>query len=368
MKFNKSKFLNELGLILAIIVYIILNFGFQNFTPSNLNNFAVLSFTFFIFIIMLYCAFNIVRHADWLAEKFGEPYGTLILTLSVISIEVALIITMMFIGKGDPTLARDTMFAVIMIAINGFAGLSLLTGGLKHKQQLFNIEGASAYLAVLIPLITICLILPNYTKSTSEGTFSSAQSFLVIGVSIVLYVTFLIKQTITHQDYFKFSIEIEEEKPHDDEPAIKTFYHIIALVIGLIVMILLSKNLSLFLDFSIEKVGLPSKLGGFLVALLVLAPEGVCAIQSAYRDQLQRSINLCMGSAVATICLTVPAVLIISQIMNQSLILGMENTSMVIMILTFLISMITFSAKKTNVLYGMVLLSTFAIYFSMLFD
>ena len=358
---------HEYGIILPVILFILLNFVFQNHSPYKLSHLMVQLTTASIFIIMMICAFNVVKHADWLAEKLGEPYGTLILTLAVITIEVALIVTMMLTGKGDPTLARDTMFAVIMIAVNGFAGLSLLTGGIRHSTQMYNIEGASAYIAVLIPLIMLCLILPNYTLSTEVGTLSSGQSIIVIVVCIMLYATFLVKQTITHRDYFKFSIREEEDEEHRS-PIGSVFYHVSMLILGLVVMIALSKNLATFLEYSIQEAGLPSKLGGFIIALLVLTPEGVSAIQSAYKNQLQRSINLCMGSAVATICLTVPSVLIISMLLNEKLVLGLNATATVLMILTFFISLITFTSRRTSVLNGMVLLSVFLVYFALIFD
>ena len=360
----------EYGLLLPFVLFLLLNFIFSSLAPQQISHASAISITFVIFIIMLVCAFNVVRHADFLAERFGEPYGTLILTLAVISIEVVLIVTMMLIGKGDPTLARDTMFAVIMIAINGFAGFSLLAGGIKHRTQMYNIEGASAYLAVLIPLITLCLILPNYTIATGTGTFNLIQSIVVIIVCVILYGTFLIKQTITHRDYFKFSLDRSKEEKQQDmhNPMGSVFYHASMLVVGLVIMIALSKNLAEFLEFSIQEAGLPSKLGGFVIAILVLAPEGVSAIQAAYKNQLQRSINLCMGSAVATICLTVPSVLTISLLIGQKLILGLNTTAIVLIVLTFFISLVTFTSRRTSILNGMVLLSVFVVYFALIFD
>lgn len=357
----------EYGVILPIILFVLLNMVFSGLDPYNISHFATAATTFVIFAVMLVCAFNVVKHADWLAEKFGEPYGTLILTLSVISIEVALIITMMLIGKGDPTLARDTMFAVIMIAVNGFAGLSLLTGGIKHNTQMYNTEGASIYISLLILLLTVCLILPNYTVATDAGTFNLSQSVIVIIVCVILYAVFLVKQTVTHKDYFQYTQDDASNEEHHS-PIGSVLFHVIMLLLGLIVMIALSKNLASFLEFSIQEAGLPSKLGGFIIALLVLTPEGVSAIQAAYKNQLQRSINLCMGSAVATICLTVPSVLVISLVLGQPLILGLNSTSIVIMVLTFLIALVTFTSRRTSVFNGMVLLSVFIVYFALIFD
>ena len=180
----------------------------------------------------------------------------------------------------------------------------------------------------------------------------------------------MIKQTITHRDYFKFSLDRSEEEKQEDlhHPVGSVFYHASMLIIGLVIMIALSKNLASFLEFSIQEAGLPSKLGGFIIALLVLTPEGVSAIQAAYKNQLQRSINLCMGSAVATICLTVPSVLTISLLIGQKLILGLNTTAIVLIVLTFFISLVTFTSRRTSILNGMVLLSVFVVYFALIFD
>lgn len=360
--------IKECGLITAILFLLLINSAFVHREKTVYSHTGTLVVTFIIFLIMLICAFNVVKHADRLAEIFGEPYGTLILTLAVISIEVSLIITMMLTGKSDAKLARDTMFAVIMIAVNGFAGLSLLVGGIKHNRQMYNVEGASAYLAVLISLATFCLILPNFTLSTAVGTLSTGQSVLLILVCSILYLSFLIKQTMTHRDYFQFSPRYDENIKKQASSIHSVYYHILLLIIGMIVIITLSKTLAFFLEQSIETAGLPVKLGGFVIALLVLMPEGFSAIQAAYNNQLQRSINLCMGSGVATICLTVPAVLIISLMLRHTLVLGLTPTAMVILILTFFISLITFSVRRTSVLNGMVLLSIFLVYFILIFD
>lgn len=184
----------------------------------------------------------------------------------------------------------------------------------------------------------------------------------------MLYSTFLIKQTITHQECFRFSLEREKKKPSHSSTPNFIIYHITLLFLGLITMIALSKNLGTFLEYSIQVAGLPHKLGGFIIALLVLTPEGVSAIQAAYKNQLQRSINLCMGSAVATICLTVPSVLIISLLIGEAIILGLNNSATVIMILTFFISLITFTSRRTSTLNGMVLLSVFIVYVALIFD
>ena len=364
-----KKFLkNEYTFIAAIILYILVNLA--NISPIDGGDVFNIFITFIVFVFMLLCAFNVVKQADWLAEKFGEPYGTLILTIAVICIEVGLIVTMMIVGKGGLTLARDTMFAVIMIAVNGFAGLSLLIGGIKHKSQKFNIEGSTAYVAILIPLVTLCLILPNFTKSSSFGTFSISQSVIIAIACVALYVIFLIKQTITHKEYFKFSLSRPENDIKDHEHTVtgSVSYHVIMLILNLIFMILLSKNLFLFLNFSIQKAELPEALGGVIIAMLVLIPEGFSAVQAAYKNELQRSINLCMGGAVATICLTVPAITIISLALGKNIILGLSPANIVLIILTFFITLVIFTAKKSSAMFGAILLSVFIVYIALIFD
>ena len=330
---------------------------------------VVLSLLTLIFITMLMGVFKVVKHADVLAERFGEPYGTLILTLSVIIVEVMLIITMMLVGKASPTLARDTMLSVLMIAVNGFAGFSLFVGGLRHRTQQYNLQGANAYLAVLIPLAIVCLIMPNHTMTAAVGEFSSMNAVAVMLICILLYATFMVMQTVTHTDFFKMSnLHITESNDAEHCSANSITFHVIFLVAGLISMILLSKQLATYLDFSLVQIGLPHAMGGFLIALLILMPEGYSAVQAAYQNDLQRAVNLCLGSALATICLTVPAVLSICLLLNQSIVLGLKSADAILMWLTLILSLSTFSGQKTNFLNGAVHLSVFIIYLVVLFS
>ena len=357
----------EYGFIIALAL-LILFLAQPYIAPAIIPKLNLLTMTLIIVLVMLACSFNVIKHADWLAEKCGEPYGTLILTISICTIEAAIITTMMIKSKGDPTLARDTMFAVIMLCMNCFAGLSLLTGGIKHRRQQYNCQGANTYLAVLIPLSVFCLILPNYTISSSVGTLSPEQLITLIIICAVLYISFLITQTITHRDYFQFSIDHKTEPDEKHKLAGSLSYHVGLLILGLIVMVSLSKSLGVFFDELIDKTGLPIALGGLVIALLVLLPEGVSAMQAAYKNQLQRSVNLCMGSAIATICLTIPAVAIVSLTLAHKLVLGLNAPEMVILVLTFFISLITFSSRRTGVLNGVILLSIFFVYLLLIFD
>lgn len=326
-----------------------------------------------LFLLMLWIAFTVVRHAECLATLLGEPYGTLILTISVIGIEVALIISVMIAGSDKATLARDTMFSVVMIVLNGLVGLSLLTGGLKHRFQDYNLQGAKAYLAVLIPLASLALILPRFSPSAPGGELSQLQATFLIGMSIVLYGIFLAIQTITHSDIFQHLASDSEDTGsaghgHHDLVVKTVPFHGFALVAAMLPIVLLSKNLAVYVTFGIESLGAPLAFGGFLIAALVLAPEALSAVQAARHNQLQRAVNICLGSALATIGMTVPAVLTIAWVLDQRVELGLDNADIVMLSVTLVVSLVTFVSGRTNFLLGVVHLALFAAYLMLIFD
>jgi Ca2+:H+ antiporter len=357
----------EYSLILGLITVIIfMTMGKSMF--SDLSNSILTSLYFlWLFSIMLWASFKVVRHADMLAIKLGEPYGTLILTLSVISIEVIMISTLMLTGENNPTLGRDMMFSVIMIVLNGLVGIALIAGGSRFTEQSFNFRSANTYLAVLIPLASIGLILPNYTEATEVGTFSSSQAYFVIGTTLFLYVAFLVAQTIRHKDYFIFEQESNTEGHHHGVPK-SLSYHIIFLILYMLVIVLLSKKLAIIVDFSMNTLSAPAALGGLLVAILVLSPEAMAAIQAARSNNIQRSLNLTLGSAIATIGLTIPAVLIIGMVTGNKIILGLDPTDSFLLVLTFLVSIVNFSSGKSNKIQGLVHLALFMLYLVLVFD
>jgi Ca2+:H+ antiporter len=328
-----------------------------------------------IFAVMLWCAFGVVRHADCLAELLGEPYGTLILTIAVISIEVALISAIMLNGDANPTLARDTMLAVIMIVLNGMVGVALLIGGFRHGEQEFNLQGARAYLAVILPLATVSLILPRFTTSTADPTLSPVQEVLFAVITIALYGTFLAIQTSRHRGFFTQPNstsadggDLDEDHGHGDLQPRSVPYHALFLVLTMLPIVLLSKKLAIVVDHGIMTLGAPAALGGILVAILVLTPEGLAAFSAARANKLQRSVNICLGSALATIGLTVPAVLTIDLVTGLNVVLGLEPADMVLLVLTLLLSMITFGGVRTNVLQGAVHLVVFIFYLVLIFN
>ena len=321
-----------------------------------------------LFAVILWSAVSVVRHADCLAVKWGEPYGTLVLTLSAISIEVVMISAAMLHGQNNPALGRDAIFAVVMIALSGFVGLVLLLGGLRHGEQYYNLEGVNSYLNVIMTLAVLGLVLPDFTTTTGGPTFSTGQQIFLVVASLVLYAIFLLIQTMRHRGYF---MESERATASDsiDHPlhVQSTAFHVPMLILYLIVVILLAEKFAVPLDNSVEKFGMPQEFGGAIIAALVLAPEGIGAIRADLRNQLQRAINILFGSVLATIGLTIPAVLTISLITKRPVTLGVQGGNLPLLLLTLAVCVVTFTSRKTNVLQGCVHLFLFAVFLLLIF-
>ena len=336
---------------------------------ADLSNPLWLGFHFlWLFAVILWAALKVVHHAECLAVKLGEPYGTLILTLSVITIEVMMITTLMLHGGENPALARDTMFAVIMIVMNGLVGLALLLGALRHREQTYNLQGANAYLSVIIPLAVLALVVPDYTVSTAAPTLSGFQAAFVVVMCVALYGTFLAIQTVRHAGYFTAGDGPQGDEHGHDGLVIRSLpFHAVMLLAYMLPLVLLAKKIAVPLEYGIETFALPVALGGFVVAALVLTPEAIGAIESALANRLQRSVNILLGSVLATIGLTVPAVLVVSLVTGQTVELGLQNADFVLLVLTLAVSVVTFSAARTNVLQGMVHLILFLAYMMLIF-
>jgi len=358
---------SEFSLIIGIITAaIFLWFGSR--LVENLEHPGAVGVVFlWLFVAVLWSAISVVRHADCLAIKYGEPYGTLILTLSAITIEVMMISAAMLHGKNNPTLARDMMFAVIMIALNGLIGLSLLLGGLRHREQHYNLQGASAYLNTIMVLAVLGLVVPNFTTSMSGPRFSTEQEVFLATTSIGLYAIFLLIQTTRHSQYFMESKGAGHASEHRAGPMHSTIYHAVMLILYLLVVVVLAEKFAIPLDNSIERFGMPQALGGAIVAGLVLAPEALSGINAARQNQLQRSVNILHGSVLASIGLTIPAVLTIGIISKRSVTLGIEGGNLPLLVLTLAVSVVTFTSGKTNVLQGCIHLLLFAVFLLLIF-
>jgi len=328
-----------------------------------------------LFVVMLWSSFAAVAHADALAELLGEPFGTLVLTLSMVCIEASLIAAVMLHAGPNPTLARDTMLAALMIVLNGIVGLALLIGGIRHREQSYNLQGARSYLSVLITLATLSLILPRFTVTTHDPTLSPAQGLFFGAFTLMLYGTFLAMQTVRHREHYVEtmgeSLEAADVAPvrrHRASEPRSLVFHASLLLLILLALVLVSKKLAVVVDFGTEALGLPEALGGLLVAVLVMAPEGLASLRSAAANHLQRSVNICLGSSLATVSLTVPAVVAIGMLSGIRVQLGLEPTELVLLVLTLFLSVMTFGAVRTNMLQGAVHLVVFFAYLVLIFQ
>lgn len=342
--------------------------GFFPPPPLAISNPLGVAGAIALIVVLFGAVFAAVRHADAIAHRLGEPYGTLILTLAVTVIEVALLASMMTAKGGNPALVRDTVFAVVMIVVNGLVGLCLIAGGLRHYEQEIRVPSARAYLAVLAPLAVFALVMPNYAQSAPGPYYSALQLVFVSAVTLLLYATFLFVQTIRHVEYF---LPVEEGGAHPDAAGSATpaplGASVLMLVASLVGVILLSKKFAQLLDVGLGAVGAPPAIAGVIVALLVLSPEGISALKAARSNVLQKSVNLALGSALATIGLTIPTVTAISLATGVDVVLGLGPRDMLLLALTLFVSAVTFSSGRTNILFGLVHLVIFACWLFLIF-
>jgi Ca2+:H+ antiporter len=271
----------------------------------------------------------------------------------------------MLTGPENPTLARDTMFAVVMIVLGGLVGTSLLIGGLRHRLQEFNLEGANAFLSLIVPLSLIGLVMPNFTQATDGGTFSTLESFAVAGACVVAYALFLTIQTIRHREFFAQEILPD---PEHSAPTGKLWHHVVLLLVSLVPVVLLAEELAKVLEFGIQEMGMPHGLAGLIVAALILAPEGLGGILAAARNQLQRSVNLLLGSALATIALTIPCVLMVGVFTRHEVALGLDLDDAVVLAVILALSLTTFSRGRTTILQGAIHLLVFLFWLVLIFE
>jgi Ca2+:H+ antiporter len=319
---------------------------------------------------ILLAVFAVVRHAERVAAKLGEPLGTLVLTLAITGIEVMIIVATMSAGHGSPTLARDTTFAVIMIVLNGMVGLTLLVGGLKYREQDYNLQGANAFLAVILPLAVMGLILPNHTLSSPDKTFSPAQAGFLTLVFLSLYGVFLTIQNFQHRAYFRKAPGATAAAP--PPPAARSpnsaQYHALLLLAYLGPLVVLAEQLAVPIDYMVRGLGAPAALAGFLIAAIVLSPESMVSVRAALGNDLQRSVNILLGSALASIGLTIPAMLVYGLVTDYPVILGLDPANVTLLALTLVLCATTLSSSRTNVLLGAVHLVVFLAYVMLIFQ
>jgi Ca2+:H+ antiporter len=332
---------------------------------SRLDNPLILTaILLWLFGVVLWSSLSVVSHAESLARRLGEPYGTLLLTLTITSIEVVAISAVVRHGGPNPTLMRDTLLALIMIIMNGMVGVTLLIGGVKHREQTFNLQGANAYLSVLLPLATFALIMPDYTQTTPGPIYSVAQQFVLVIVSLALYLLFLVLQTGRYHGYFEDAGAAAEAHG----AGAPVWFSTVMLAAYMAAVVYLVEQFGPPIDYLLETLQAPAPLGGILIALLVATPESIGAVKAALDNQMQRAVNIFLGSVLATIGLTIPSVLVINHLLERPVVLGVEHTDLALLILTLALSMITFTSGRTNMLQGVVHLLLFAAYILLIFQ
>ncbi|MBK0400506.1 calcium:proton antiporter [Limibaculum sp. M0105] len=344
---TEQKFLPARSLaapVVTLMFIAVIEFAFHGIVSTPLFLLAV--------PLLLLTVLAAVDHAELVAHRIGQPFGSIILTLSVTVIEVALIVSVLLSdSEGDGTVARDTVFAAIMIVMNGIVGVCLLTGGIRYHQQGFQVRGATAALGVLGTLAALGLILPSYTLAEPGPVYNPTQLTFVAAMSLILYGLFLFVQTVSHRADFLDTIAAE----HHDAAAPPQRVFVVAilmLLLALLAVVLLAELLSDPVRSVIEDAGLPEAMVGVAIALIVLLPEGITSIRAASENRLQTSLNLALGSALASLCLTIPTVALISVAMGRTLILGLDPEHIVLLVLTLFMSTLSLATGRTTIMQG----------------
>lgn len=314
--------------------------------------------------VLIAAVLSAVHHAEVIAHRVGEPYGSLVLAVAVTVIEVALIVSLMLAGgEAAAATARDTVFSAVMIVLNGVVGLCILVGGIRHGELAFRLEGTSPALAVLVALATLTMVLPLFTTTTPGPIFSTSQLIFVGVASLVLYGAFVFVQTVRHRDYFLPVENVGDVEAHATPPSNTVAWASLGLLLACLVGVVgLAKLLAPGIANAVKAAGAPPSLVGVIVALLVLLPETVAAVRAALHNRLQTSLNLALGSGIASIGLTIPVVALLSLFLPYPLVLGLSTVNMVLLGLSFMVGILTLGGGLATVLQGAVHLVLFAVF------
>ena len=373
--------------ILLIVIWLIV-VGFSIFGHSILGDSMSPSVAGVVFLVLLItiiaAAFGVVKEADELAHKLGEPYGTLILTLSIVSIEVVLIAAVM-LGPGEvATIGKDSIFSVMMIIMNLVIGLCILLGGKKFGEQEYNSQGTMSYIAMIIMLGGLSMMLPNFIQGAGGGVFTNVQAVVLSVFIVILYGFFLAFQVKGYSHLYvqpkagfmevPYEERISVSKSDDKNNALtkedkkEISIRAVILILMILPIVLLSHNMATVVNYGIKAANLPPQLGGVLIAFIVFTPESMTAVKAALNNEFQRTINLCHGAFVSTVGLTVPAVLTIGLITGKTVLFGLTSTETILFIITLLLSLMTFAGKRTTPFVGIMHLVLFATFILLIFN
>lgn len=368
--------------LVAIWSIVLLAFTLGKDLLSNFHTLtqAVLVFSI-LFLTIIIAAFGVVKQADKLAHQLGEPYGTLILTLSIVSIEVILIAAVL-LGPGEfPTIGKDSIFSVMMIIMNLITGLCLLLGALKYGEQEYNSSGTLSYLSMIILLGSISLVLPNFIIGAGNGVFTTTQSIVLSILITAIYALFLFFQTKKYKYLYtqpttgflenKYQVETKIDATKAENLSYnktELFIRTIVLILMILPIVLLSHNMAAVVDYGVQTFNLPPLLGGIIIAIIVFTPESITAIKAALNNEFQRAINLCHGAFVSTVGLTVPAVLTISLITGKTSFLALSTTEIFLFLTTIALNLIHFVGKRTTPILGVMHLALFIVFMLLIFN
>lgn len=354
-----AKLLSEKPLLLSIVAFGLFEIFGAHFAGGvgNLIGFIIL------FGVIIYSSLNVAHHAEMLAHKYGEPYGTLILTLSAVVVEIVIILIMMMHAH-NPTLARDTIYSAIMLDVNGLLGIAALVGGIKHGEQKHNIDSTNSYISMILISVAVAMVIPHFVPEEKSGIYTT----FIIVTFILLYAIFSLVQLKEHKYFFEFT-ESGDSVHHinEDKNAINGAYHASILVVSIIVIGLLSELLAPFMEHNIESVGLPMALGAFGVAIISASPELITAVKSALHNNMQTVINIAFGASLATILLTIPIVLVATMLMDFHIDLKLTVIQSIMIVVTLFARIIHFNDGETNMLEGFVHFVIFMLFFFLMF-
>lgn len=366
------------GLALTWVIVAVFHFGASSWLVVPISSpVAIVSFLV-LFSTIMGAAVGVVWLADKLAHELGEPYGTLILTLSVVSIEVILIAGVMIVSADAATIGRDAIFSVMMIIMNLVVGLSIVVGCLRHGEQEYNAQGGVAYVSMILTLTGIALVLPN-ALGTGGGSFGHAQAIALSAITILTYAVFLAAQMGAYRRLFiqpspgtltvsHGAARSEKAKARNTINRRSVVLRSMALVLFLVPIVLLSHHLALLIDIGIEHTGAPVAVGGVIIAIIVFTPESITAVKASLRNEMQRTINLCLGAFVSTVGLTVPAVLIVGLVTGKTVVMGLTAPDTVLSVLTIGLSALTFFGQRISLVQGILHLALFAVFVLLLFN
>ncbi|MCH9813516.1 MAG: calcium:proton antiporter [Epsilonproteobacteria bacterium] len=343
--------------VLAVAIFMPFEHFFAHSLAGNVVGFLI------VFGVIIYSAVNVAHHAEILAYKYGEPYGTLILTSSAVIVEI-LIIAIMMSHAENPTLARDTIYSAVMLDINALLGIAAIIGGIKYGEQEYNVDSTNSYMSMILVSIGIAMIVPHFISDASLGMY---MNFTIV-MFILLYVIFTRIQLKEHRYFFEHNNGNHQEHNHSmNREEIPGGYHAGVLALSIVMIGLLSEVLAVFMGNNLEVLGLPLVLGAFSVALISAAPELITAIRAAQNNNMQTVVNIAVGASLATVLLTIPAILIVSKIMGMEIDLALTPIQGIMLGLTILAGIIHFNDGETNMLEGFVHLVIFIVFFFLMF-